>query len=328
MDGAETVLPTSQTLLTGSQSQPHKPTNDPQSSDRFSLLFVGQGNVLRKSLAPANVEKPSSTSTSTSQPLTETSSIKSSQDNTIEEDVFTLGEEENKSIDPLHASPSTSVYLYKVEPTFLDDPVRRADLARVLPRIDAVVFVCRAEDNDNRLDAVAQSEASWLPFVNEHANRHMLRAFVVPPSTASAPGWDAQVKPSVTSNNVQMHVKNISNSDDVRFFARELLQSIASPLLASERGLSSSPQLTSASSDLTSTTGPRTLLSFSETSQVGNTHITLMDVLPQMQAGNDVMKFCSQTPFTSYVTLHTVITLCTTTHCYVVFSLHSAHLYE
>ncbi len=295
------------TLPVGSQSQEVR--NGPRSCNSFSLLFIGQGNVLRKSLAPANVEKPSSTSTSTStsQSLTEASSIKSSLEDTIEEDVFTLAEEETKSINPIDLPTSTRFCLYKVEPTFLDDPVRRADLARVLPRIDAVVFVCRAEDNDNRFDAVAQSEASWLPFVNEHANRHMLRAFVVPSSSASAPGWDAQVKPSVTSNNVQMHVKNITNSDDVRSFARELLLPIQSSLPESERGLLLSPLLQSASSDLPSTTGTRTLLSFSEASQVGNTHITLIDVLPQMQAGSDATKLHPQTPFTAYVLFHITV---------------------
>ncbi len=281
------------TLPPGSQSQKLK--DGPQSCESFSLLFIGRGNVLRKSYASVNVETPSSTSTSPSKAFKEDSNLKASQDDTIEEDVFTLGEVESKTVDPLHASSSTSVFLYKVEPTFLDDPVRRADLARVLPSMHAVVFVCRAEDRHNRFDAVAQSEASWLPFVNEHANRHMLRAFVVPPSTASAPGWDVQVKPGDVGKNVQMHVKNISNSDDVRAFSLELLQPIRSSLPESERSLFSSTF-----SDLPST-GTRRLMRFSEASQAGNNRITVADVLQQMQAGDDVSKLHHQTPFTSYV---------------------------
>ncbi len=220
--------------------------------------------------------------------------------------MFALAEGEIKSINPIDSPPSTRVCLYKVEPTFLDDPVRRADLARALPSVHAVVFVCRAEDNHNRLDAVAQSEASWLPFVNEHANRHMLRAFVVPPSTASGPGWDVQVKPTGMSENVQMHVKNISNSDDVRAFSLELLQSTRSCLTETERILFSSPPLLSTSSDLPSTS-TRTLRSFSEASQTGNNRVTLMDVLPQMQVGSHATKLHPQTPLTLYVINYALI---------------------
>ncbi len=293
-----------------SRLQPQKLTQDTQSCDSFVLLFVGQGDVLRKYSSPVNVQRVSSSSSSASTSTTsvfdsfvDDSGVKLTVDNTIEEDVFTLAEEKIN----LDLPPSTRVCLYKVERTFLDDPARRADLARALPSMHAVVFVCSAEDKRNRFDAVAQYEGRWLLFVNEHANRHMLRAFVVPPSTASAPGWDVHVKPSVTSKNVQMHVKNVSNSDDVRAFSLGLLQSTRSCLTETERTLFLSPLRLSASSDLPSTSGTRTLLSFSEASQVANTHITLMDVLPQMQAGSDATKLHPQTPFTAYVTNYALI---------------------
>ncbi len=294
------------------ESQSQELTGGQQSSrDSFSLLVVGQGKALRKLSSPMNVQALSSlgshSSTSSALPgeLDRDSQVKSTLDSTIEEDVFTFGQQESKSITPTDISPTTFVCLYKVEPTFLDDPVRRADLARALPSMHAVVFVCSTEDKHDFSDSATQYESQWIPFVNGHANRHMLRAFVVPPSTASAPGCDIQVKPIEKGGDVQMHVKNISNSDDVRAFSLELLPSIRSRFTATERSLLSSSQSPSASFSLPSTgTGTRTLLSFSKASQAGSIPIALIDVLPQMQAGSDATKLHHQTPFTAYVSLY------------------------
>ncbi len=285
----------SPSILPGSESE--SLNSGLQSCGAFSLLLVGQGKVLRKYSSPKNVS--ASTSTSTSKASKGDSTVKSTQDHTIEEDVFTLGEQESKSSNPRQLSHLTRVCLYKVEPTFLEDPMRRADLARALPTMHAVVFVCSTEDKHNRSDPVAQYEGSWLPFVNEHANRHMLRAFVVPPSTASAPGCDVQVKPTEMGGNVHMCVKNVSNSDDVRGLSIELLQLIRSSLPGLElHSLLSSQALPSASSDLPST-GTRTLLSFSEASQVGNDRISLADVMIQMQVSSNASKLLPSTSFTS-----------------------------
>ncbi len=284
-----------------------------QSRDTVALLFIGSGQILRKHFTPPHVQTPSLSSTdaeansstlsaSTSKAPSEASKVKSYLDNTIEEDVFTLGEEENKSNNSMNLSPFTRMCVYKVEPTFLDDPLRRADLARALPSMHAVVFVCSPDSKNNSPDVVAQYDSQWMPFVNGHANRRMLRAFVVPPSSASAPGCDAQVKTASMAEDAHMHVKNIVNSEDVRAFSLDLFHQFQSSLPESERGLLSASPLPSASYGLPSTgTGTRTLLSFSEATHASNDRITVSDVLQQMQAGDDVSKLHHQTPFTSYV---------------------------
>ncbi len=222
-----------------------------------------------------------------------------------------FGEQESKSSTPTNMPLTTCVCLYKVEPTFLDDPLRRADLARALPSMHAIVFVYSAEDKHSCSNPAAQYESQWTSFVNGHANRHILRAVVVPPSTAPAPGCDVQVKPIELSGDMQMHVKNISKSDDVRNFSVELLPSIRPRFTETEWNLLSSPSLPSGSSSLPSTTGTRTrtLQSFSEASQVANNCINLTDVLPQMRVGSDATKLHSQTPFTAYVSLDLAITI-------------------
>ncbi len=302
--------------LTLPGSQPQELANDQQpSGDCFSLLFVGQERVLRKCSSPMDAQTVSSlgspSSTSSASQGDRDSQVKSTLDSTIEEDVFTFGEQESKSITPTDMPPTTRVCLYKVEPNFLDNPLRRADLARALPSMHAVVFVYSAEDKHNGSDPAAEYERQWISFVNAHANRHMLRAVVVPPSTAPAPGCNVQVKPIELSGDMQMHVKNISKSDDVRNFSVELLPSIRSRFTETEWNLLSSPSLSSAFSSLPSTTGTstgtgtgigtRTLQSFSEASQVGNNCINLTDVMMQMRVGSDATKLHSQTPFTAYV---------------------------
>ncbi len=302
--------------LTPPESQPQELTNGRQSSwNSFSLLLIGQGRALRKYPSPMDVQTASSLgshSPASQGELDRDSQVKSTLANTIEEDVFTFGEQESKSVIPTHISPTTCVCLYKVEPNFLDDPLRRADLSRALPSMHAVVFVYSAEDKHNHSDPGAQYESQWISFVNAHANRHMLRAVVVPPSAAPAPGCDVQVKPIEMGGDVQMYVKNISNVDDVRAFSLELLPSIRFCLAKTEQSLLSSSQL---SSTLSSTgAGTRTLLSFSKARQFENTRITLMDVLPQMQAGNDATKLHPQTPFTSYVPSYSTITIISMVH--------------
>ncbi len=301
-----TTDPSSSVRLTLPGSQPQELTNGQQSSrNSLSLLVVGQGKALRKYSFPRSLETVSSLGSpqsSTHSALQGDPEVKSTLDSTIEEDVFTFGEQEPKSIISMGISPTTCVCLYKVEPTFLDDPLRRADLARALPGMHAVVFVCSTENRHDFSDSTTRYESQWMPFINGHANRHMLRAFVVPPSTASAPGCDIQVKPIKMGGDVQMHVKNISNSDDVRAFSLEMLPSIRSRFPATERSLLSSSQSPFVSSSLPSTgTGTRTLLSFSEASQAGSIPIALIDVLPQMQAGSYATKLHPQTPFTAYV---------------------------
>ncbi len=314
MSGSNTDLSSSVRLtLPDREPEPQELTDGQQSSwDNFSLLLVGQGNALRKYSSPMNVQTVSS---ALQGDLDRECQIKTTLDDTIEEDVFTIGEQESKSPISTGISPTTCVCLYKVEPTFLDDPVRRADLARALPSMHVVVFVCSTDSERSRSDAVAQYENQWIPFVNCHANRHMFRVLVVPPSAASAPGCDIQVKPIEMGGNVRMHVKSISNSDDARAFSLGLLASIRSRFAETERNLLSSPSQPSASSSLPFTgTGTRILQSFSEASQVANNCISLTDVLPQMGFGSDATKLNPQTPFTAYVSLDLTITIIAFVH--------------
>ncbi len=307
--------------LTLPGSQPQGLTNGQHSSGScFSLLLVGQGRALRKCSSPMDAQtvsplgSSSSTSSASQGDLDRDSQVKSTLDSTIEEDMFTFGEQESKLPIPIGISPTTRVCLYKVEPNFLDNPVRRADLARALPSMHAIVFVYSAEDKHSCSNPAAQYERQWVSFVNRHANRHMLRALVVPPSTAPAPGCNVQVKPIDMGGDVQMHVKNISNSDDVRALSLELLPSIRSRFTETAWNLLSS-QLSSASSSLPSTgTRTRKLQSFSEASQVGNNCISLTDVMMQMQAGSDATKLHPQTPLTAYVSLNLTITVIAMVH--------------
>ncbi len=156
-----------------------------------------------------------------------------------------------------------------VDPIYVEDPVRRADIARALPGMHAVVFVCDAESKGagkkkrgtrNVRSDISYFENKWMKLLNEQGNRHTLQVFVIPKSPSLAPGCDVQIKP-VVKTDAKTHVlfqdNTSASSYDVRTTMKELIHLIQPSLspsetqaLLSQQASSSTPQLNSSGKDV------------------------------------------------------------------------------
>ncbi len=140
----------------------------------------------------------------------------------IEEEIFTLGEipSADKPAEPGNNCSSTRVAVYKMPDTYINTPERRQELARILPSVDAVIFVADSEEDGSTVTRTAKYENSWKPFLDKHANQHLLRSFILPPKSATAPpsylaAVDAEAKHGATDKSALVVEKNVCNWQQV-----------------------------------------------------------------------------------------------------------------